>query len=199
MKSIVLASTSPYRRELLLRLCVPFSVAAPGVDETPLAGEAARDTALRLALVKADAVAVRAPSSIVIGSDQVAALDGLALDKPGTRPVAIDQLLSMQGRRVVFHTALAVVRHLDRAVRVDCIDTVVAFRSLDRATIEAYVDAEAAFDVAGAAKIESLGIALVASVESLDPTALIGLPLIRLVTMLAEFGVMIPSPLEPAP
>lgn len=192
MKSIVLASTSPYRRELLSRLRVPFSVAAPGVDESATAGEAPRDTAIRLAIAKAQAVAARVPSSIVIGSDQVAALEGVALGKPGSRAAAFDQLSRMQGRRVVFHTALAVVRHDDQVRQVDCVDTVVAFRSMDRATIEAYLDADESCNVAGAAKIESLGIALVESVESHDPTAVIGLPLIALVTMLAAFGVAIP-------
>ena len=192
MESIVLASTSPYRRELLSRLQLPFLVAAPHVEESPLAGEAPRDTALRLALAKAQAVAVRAPSSIVIGSDQVAAFDGLALSKPGSRDRAFDQLNRMQGRQVVFHTALAVVRHLDQTQQVDCIDTIVVFRSLQRAQIDAYIDADQPFDVAGAAKIESLGIALIESAQCHDPTALIGLPLIRLVTMLAALGVAIP-------
>ena len=194
MKKIVLASTSSYRRGLLSRLQLTFVVASSNVDEIAIVGESPRDTALRLALAKAQAVASHEPSAIVIGSDQVAALDGQALGKPGGRQAAIDQLMRMQGRRVLFHTALAAVHSGAPMVQVDCVDTAVVFRSLDRSTIKAYVGHDKPYDVAGAAKIESLGIALVESVESLDPTALIGLPLIRLVTMLTVLGVAVPPP-----
>ena len=187
--NIVLASTSRYRHELLSRLRLPFTVMAPHVDESALPNEAPHDTALRLARAKAEAIATQAPSAVVIGSDQVASLGKTVLGKPGQRKAAIEQLMLMQGERVVFHTALAVV--CAQQVQVDCVDTVVRFRALDRATIEAYVDQEQPFDVAGAAKIESLGIALVQSVDSPDPTALIGLPLIRLVSMLQEAGVTV--------
>lgn len=190
--NIVLASTSRYRHELLSRLRLPFSVMAPHVDEAALPNEAPRDTAVRLARAKAQVVITQAPSCVVIGSDQVAALGSTVLGKPGQRKAAIEQLLLMQGQRVVFHTALAVA-HADR-IQVDCIDTEVQFRPLTRAAIEAYVDLEQPFDVAGAAKIESLGIALVQSVQSPDPTALIGLPLIRLVSMLHALGITIPAP-----
>ncbi len=190
--NIVLASTSRYRHELLSRLHLPFTVMAPHVDETALPHEAPRDTALRLARAKAEVVAAQAPSAIVIGSDQVAALGHTVLGKPGQRKAAIEQLTLMQNQRVAFHTALTVIAA--GQAQIDCIDTVVHFRPLERATIEAYVDREQPFDVAGAAKIESLGIALVQSVESTDPTALIGLPLIRLVSMLHAVGIRIPAP-----
>lgn len=199
MKTIVLASTSPYRRELLSRLRVPFETASPGVDEQARPGESPRDTAIRLAVAKAEVVAAQRPACIVIGSDQVAALEGIMLGKPGHRAAAIDQLKKMQGRAVVFYTALAVARRDSVTTRVDCIDTIVRFRSLNAESIEAYVDLDLPFDVAGAAKIESLGISLVEWVESPDPTALIGLPLIRLVSMLAEFGVSIPAASRPVP
>lgn len=193
MPEILLASTSPYRRELLSRLKLPFDCMASGVDETAGVGEMPRDTASRLALAKAEAVAARRAQAIVIGSDQVAELDGAALGKPGSRDAAIEQLLRMQGRIVCFHTALAVVRLSTHTTLVDCVESRVTFRALGLETISAYVDAEPAFDVAGAAKVESLGIALIAKIESEDPTALIGLPLIQLVTRLALMGVLVPG------
>lgn len=193
MAPILLASTSPYRRELLQRLRLPFSVQAPRVEERPIEGEAPRDTARRLALAKARAVAHARPDAIVIGSDQVADVDGEALSKPGSHEVALAQLKQMQGREVVFHTALAVIdphgRHL-----VDDVPTVVRFRSLPTAQLDAYLRAEQPYDCAGAAKIETLGITLVESVRSEDPTALVGLPLICLTTMLAACGVQLPVP-----
>jgi len=193
MKPIVLASTSRYRFELLSRLKLPFSVASPNVDETPQEGESARDCALRLASAKAQAVAQFHRGAIVIGSDQVAHSQGILLGKPGNRDAAIDQLLHMQGHATVFHTALAVLDTDHQALHTDCVDTTVRLRPLDSDTIKAYVDLEKPFDVAGAAKIESLGIALVESVSSTDPTALIGLPLIRLVSMLASIGIKVPG------
>ena len=193
MAPILLASTSPYRRELLQRLRLPFSAQAPRVDERPIEGEAPRDTARRLALAKARAVAHARPDAIVIGSDQVADVDGEALSKPGSHEVALAQLKRMQGREVVFHTALAVIdphgRHL-----LDDVPTVVRFRSLPTAQLDAYLRAEQPYDCAGAAKIETLGITLVESVRSEDPTALVGLPLICLTTMLAACGVQLPVP-----
>jgi septum formation protein len=193
MAPILLASTSPYRRELLQRLRLPFSVQAPRVEERPIEREAPRDTARRLALAKARAVAHARPDAIVIGSDQVADVDGEALSKPGSHEVALAQLKRMQGREVVFHTALAVIdphgRHL-----LDDVPTVVRFRSLPTAQLDAYLRAEQPYDCAGAAKIETLGITLVESVRSEDPTALVGLPLICLTTMLAACGVQLPVP-----
>jgi septum formation protein len=184
---IVLASTSPYRRELLRRLQLPFEVEAPLVDEAPHATETPRAVAVRLAQAKANEVARRRPGAVVIGSDQVADLDGVALSKPGTHAAAAEQLMAMQGRVVVFHTALAVVS--PAGVDVDCVDTAVTFRKRSRAQIERYLRAERPYDCAGAAKIESLGIALVERVDSCDPTALIGLPLIRLTDLLERHGI----------
>jgi septum formation protein len=189
MTRIVLASTSRYRRELLQRLRLPFEVCPPRIDEAALPGEAPRTTALRLARAKAEDVAARAADAVVIGSDQVADVDGVALSKPGTHAHALDQLTRMQGRIIVFHTALAVVHTASGKALVDSVPTSVRFRRLPRATLEAYLQAEQPYDCAGAAKIEGLGIALVAAVESEDPTALIGLPLIRLTAMLEEAGV----------
>jgi septum formation protein len=192
MRSIVLASTSPYRRQLLQRLRLPFLVDAPQIDESPLAREVPRATALRLAQAKARAVAARHLDAIVIGSDQVADLDGSALSKPGSHARALAQLESLQGRTVVFHTALAVfdVRGDSLALEVD--DTEVQFRSLARSSLDAYLRIDQPYDCAGAARIESLGIALVERIATLDPTALIGLPLIRLVSLLANLGVVLP-------
>ena len=193
MSPIVLASTSPYRRQLLARLRLPFDVQAPRVDEAARLGEPPRDTARRLALAKAAAVAADRPEAIVIGSDQVADVDGEALSKPGSHEAALAQLVRMQGRTVVFHTALAVIGP-DGGHQVDDVPTAVRFRVLPPAQLDAYLRAERPYDCAGAAKIESLGITLVESVRSDDPTALIGLPLIRLTSMLAACGVLLPSP-----
>lgn len=187
--TIVLASTSPYRRELLQRLRVPFDVLAPAVDEARRPGEAPLALALRLAEAKAMDVARRRPDDIVIGSDQVAELDGEAIGKPLAHEAALAQLERMQGRRLVFHTAVAVVAH-GQAV-VESVPTAVTFRRLGRDALDAYLRSDQPYDCAGAAKIESLGIALVERVESDDPTALIGLPLIRLTSMLAAAGVSV--------
>jgi septum formation protein len=190
--AIVLASTSRYRRELLQRLRIGFSVQAPRIDERPLPGEAPRATALRLALAKAREVAGVRPDAIVIGSDQVADVDGEAISKPGLHEAALAQLARMQGRSIVFHTAIAVVD--PRGVeQVDDVPTEVHFRVLPQAQLDAYLRLDRPYDCAGAAKIESLGIALVDAVRSDDPTALIGLPLIRLTTMLAACGVSLPA------
>jgi septum formation protein len=188
MISIVLASTSRYRRELLGRLRLPFAVESPGVDETARAGERPAETARRLALAKAAAVLSRHPGAIVIGSDQVAELDGRSIGKPGDHAAAAEQLANLQGRSAIFHTALAVVG-AGGPPSVDCVETVVRLRPLSAAAILAYLAAEPAYDCAGSAKIESLGIALMEAVSSEDPTALVGLPLIRLTTRLAERGV----------
>ena len=193
MRSIVLASTSPYRRELLQRLRLPFLVDAPQIDESALPGEAPRATALRLAQAKARAVATRHIDAIVIGSDQVADLDGSALSKPGSHARALAQLESLQGRTVVFHTALAVLDVRSGALASEVDDTEVEFRSLPRSSLDAYLRVDRPYDCAGAARIESLGIALVERIATVDPTALIGLPLIRLVSMLAKHGVTVPT------
>jgi len=187
--AIVLASTSPYRRELLQRLRLPFDVVAPAVDEARRPGEAPLALARRLAEAKASEVAQRRPDAVVIGSDQVAELDGEPIGKPHAHAAALAQLERMQGRRLLFHTALAVAAH--GRVEVDSIPTTVTFRRLGRDALEAYLRADQPYDCAGAAKIESLGIALVERVESDDPTALIGLPLIRLTSMLQAAGVVV--------
>ena len=187
MTRIVLASTSPYRRELLARLRLSFTVLAPDVDETPRTGEAPQATARRLALAKAHAVAAADPHAVVIGSDQVADLDGRALSKPGSHAAAFDQLRALRGRSVVFHTAVALV-HGERA-EVDEVPTSVRFRTLDDGALERYLRADTPYDCAGAARVESLGIALLEQVRADDPTALIGLPLICVTRLLGRFGV----------
>ncbi|MES2936469.1 MAG: Maf family nucleotide pyrophosphatase [Pseudomonadota bacterium] len=188
-RPVVLGSTSRYRRELLTRLRIPFDVAAPEVDETPLPGEAPAELARRLALAKAHAVAVRYPQAVVIGSDQVADLDGEAIGKPGTHDKAVAQLRRMRGQAVIFQTALAVVCLDSGFVQQDIAAVRVRFRELSDREIEAYLQAEQPYDCAGSAKSEGLGIALLESIDSDDPTALVGLPLIRTCRMLRAAGV----------
>jgi septum formation protein len=189
--SIVLASTSPYRRDLLARLRLRFEVRAPAVDETALPGEAARETALRLAQAKARAVAPDWPAALIIGCDQVAVLDGVSLGKPGNHASAVAQLKAMRGRSVLFHTALALFNARTGALQTAEVPTTVRFRQYGDAEIERYLEVEQPYDCAGSAKIEGLGIVLVESVESTDPTALIGLPLMQLVAMLGKEGVAV--------
>ena len=186
---IVLASTSRYRRELLERLRLPFQVHAPQVDETALPDESPRETALRLAHRKAADVAARVPGTIVIGSDQTLDLEGIALSKPLLHQAALAQLQSLQGRTAVFYTALAMIGPSPKSLQIDCVPTTVTFRDLPSAQLDAYLRADRPYDCAGAAKIESLGIALIQRAESDDPTALIGLPLILLTSMLASAGI----------
>jgi len=188
-RPLVLGSTSRYRRELLSRLGLPFEVASPDVDETPLPGEAPRALALRLALAKARSVAARHPAAVVIGSDQVADLDGEPLGKPGTHDRAVVQLQRMSGRQVIFQTALAVVCRDSGFEQVDLAPVRVQFRVLDAAEIEAYLRAEQPYDCAGSAKSEGLGIALLDRIDNDDPTALIGLPLIRTARLIREAGI----------
>ena len=190
--ALVLASTSRYRRELLARLALPFETAAPDVDETPRADEAPRELALRLALEKAQAVAARKPQAIVIGSDQVADLHGQPLGKPGTHERAAAQLARMSGQTVLFHTAVAVVQASQGFAQSSLATVTVRFRTLDAATIERYLLAEQPYDCAGSAKSEGLGIALLQAIESDDPTALIGLPLIRTAQLLRAAGLTLP-------
>lgn len=190
--ALVLASTSRYRRELLARLALPFETAAPDVDETLRAGEAPRELALRLALEKAQAVAARKPQAIVIGSDQVADLHGQPLGKPGTHERAAAQLAHMSGQTVLFHTAVAVVQASRGFAQSSLATVTVRFRTLDAATIERYLLAEQPYDCAGSAKSEGLGIALLQAIESDDPTALIGLPLIRTAQLLRAAGLTLP-------
>lgn len=187
-RPLVLGSTSRYRRELLERLRLPFEICAPDVDETPQPGEAPAALAARLALAKAQAVARRFPSAIVIGSDQVADLDGQPIGKPGTHERAVEQLRSMSGRTIVFQTALAVVCADSGFVAQDLAPVRVRFRALTDTEIENYLRAEQPYDCAGSAKSEGLGISLLDAIESDDPTALIGLPLIRTGAMLRRAG-----------
>lgn len=189
---LILASTSSYRRALLARLGLPFDVAAPGVDETPLARESPPALALRLAAAKADAVAHAHPEAVVIGSDQVAALGEATLGKPGTRDRAISQLRASRGHEVVFHTAMRVAQQASGR-RSDWVDvTRVRFRDLADDEIERYLDAERPYDCAGSFKCEGLGACLFESIDNRDPTALIGLPLIALARTLREFGYALP-------
>ncbi len=186
---LILASTSPYRRELLSRLRLPFSVHAPGIDETPLVSESPPALARRLALNKAKALAERFPGATVIGSDQVADLDGQPLGKPGSHDNALAQLRAMSGCNVVFQTAVAVVRVGPSPFDEVALQSVkVQFRTLSEQEIERYLQLEPAYDCAGSAKSEGLGIILLKSIESNDPTALIGLPLIDTSRLLRAAG-----------
>ncbi|QYF92562.1 Maf family nucleotide pyrophosphatase [Massilia sp. PAMC28688] len=184
---LILASSSAYRRELLARLRLPFAVMLPELDERPLPAEAPQATALRLARAKAEAVAARAPGSVVIGSDQVATLDGEQIGKPGSHAAALAQLQRMRGRRVVFHTALCVVDAAGGA-ELENVQTFVTFRDLPDAELDAYLRIEQPYDCAGSAKNEGLGIAILERIDSSDPTALTGLPLIALTGMLRRAG-----------
>jgi septum formation protein len=192
---LILGSSSRYRRELLARLRLPFEVLSPDVDEAALPGERPADLALRLALAKARAVAALRPEAVVIGSDQVADLDGEAIGKPGTHERAVAQLRRMSGRRVVFQTAVAVVRPATGYERVLLAPVQVRFRELGEDEIEVYLRLEQPYDCAGSAKCETLGIALLASIDSDDPTALVGLPLIRTAELLRGAGI---DPLRPS-
>jgi len=190
-RALVLGSTSRYRRELLLRLGLPFEVAAPEVDETPLPGEAPAALARRLALAKAHAVAKRFPRALVIGSDQVADLAGDSLGKPGDHERATEQLRRMRGQTVVFQTAVAVVCADSGFEQQDLAPVRVRFRELSDAEIEAYLRKEQPYDCAGSAKSEGLGIALLETIDNDDPTALVGLPLIRTCRMLRAAGLQV--------
>ncbi len=190
-RALILGSTSRYRHELLSRLRVPFDVVSPAVDETPLQGEAPVDLAKRLALAKAHAVAKLHPEAVVIGSDQVADLHGEPLGKPGNHPRAVEQLQRMRGQTVIFQTAVAVVCQATGFERIEVAPVRVQFRDLSDSEIEAYLQAEQPYDCAGSAKSEGLGIALLEAIDNDDPTALIGLPLIRTCKMLREAGISV--------
>jgi len=188
---LVLASSSPYRRELLAKLGIPFESAAPGIDETALAGETPIQLSKRLAEEKAWALRQRFPAHLIIGSDQVAMLDGVQLGKPGNPARAVAQLLAASGKAVEFFTSVCVVDSATGLAVSDTDRTVVHFRALTGRKIERYVDKERPFDCAGGFKSESLGIALIERLETADPNALVGLPLIRLVGLLEKFGLEI--------
>ena len=191
-RALVLGSTSRYRRELLTRFRLPFDCASPDVDETPQPGEAPATLALRLALAKAHAVAAQYPDAIVIGSDQVADLNGQPLGKPLVHDKAVAQLRAMSGQSMQFHTAVAVVCKATGFAQADTAVVRTVFRNLNDAEIERYLRAEEPYDCAGSAKSEGLGITLLDAIESDDPTALIGLPLIRTARLLRAAGVVLP-------
>lgn len=193
-RPLILGSTSAYRRELLQRLRIPFDVVAPDVDETPQAGERPPELARRLALAKARAVAQRHPSALVIGSDQVADLGGEPIGKPGTHERAVEQLRRMRGRTVIFQTAVALVCIETGVEQLDLAPVRVRFRDLSDAEIETYLRAETPYDCAGSARSEGLGIVLLESIDSDDPTALVGLPLIRTTRMLRAAGLALLAP-----
>ena len=186
---LVLASTSRYRRELFERLGLPFSVDKPDVDETQMGGESPLANCQRLALDKARVVAQRHPANIVIGSDQVLDLDGMALSKPGDFATALDQLKRCQGRTIHCYTALCVLSP-GREPMIDVVATEITYRTLPDATLIAYLEREQPYDAAGAVKVETAGIMLLQAVKSDDPTAIIGLPLIRLTDFLIELGAL---------
>ena len=190
-RKLILGSTSPYRRQLLERLRIAFDVCAPDVDESALAGETPKQLACRLAMAKARAVAAQFPAAVVIGSDQVADLDGLALGKPGNHARAATQLQQMRGKTVIFQTAVAVVCLESGFAQMDLAQVKVTFRELTDPEIEAYLRAETPYDCAGSAKSEGLGIALLQAIDNDDPTALVGLPLIRTCRMIQAAGVKI--------
>lgn len=190
-KKIVLASTSAYRAALLHRLGLDFTVARPDADETALPGEAPADTAQRLALTKAQSLATTFPDALIIGADQVADQAGVAIGKPGTRDNARMQLLQMRSQTVIFHSGLALLNTGNGTYQRRVIATSVRYREYSMSEIENYLDREHALDCAGSAKAEGLGIALIASMQSDDPSALIGLPLVALIDMLALEGVSV--------
>lgn len=192
-KPLILASTSPFRRQLLERLRLPFSIESPQADESPLPGEMPRDLVLRLSELKARAVAGSHPDALIIGSDQVAVLNGEILGKPGTRQNAVAQLQKCSGNRVIFHTGLCLLDNASGRAQLDDILFEVKFRDLTLPQIERYIDREKPFNCAGSFKSESLGIILFEYMRGDDPTALIGLPLIRLTTMLHNAGIQPPA------
>ncbi len=195
LRPLVLASTSPYRRELLERLGLPFQCLNPGVDEHPVLHEPPAERAVRLATDKARSVAGRIPDALVIGSDQVASLDGEILRKPGNHANALSQLAKLSGRTACFDTAIALLDSRSGEIFRELVSCTVTYRTLSKAEIEAYLAEDTPYDCAGSAKAERLGIALVSAIHSSDPTALIGLPLIALTTLLRNAGMpVLPRP-----
>lgn len=189
--SLILASSSPFRRELLQRLQWPFTVTSPDVDETAWQDELPEQTSLRLAKAKAIKVAESHPNSLIVGCDQVATLDGLQIGKPGTHENAVKQLTMMRGRSVVFHSALCLYNTNTKKMQAEVVPFTVKFRDLTDVQIESYLLKEQPYNCAGSAKSEGLGIAIIASMQGEDPNALIGLPLIRLVAMLENEGITV--------
>ena len=192
MRPLILASSSPYRRELLQRLRLPFECASPDIDESPLPGESAEQLVRRLAEAKARALAARFPEHLIIGSDQAAVQGQAILGKPHTLERAMEQLKASSGGSVSFLTGLALLDSASGRCQVDCIPFRVHFRELDEARIHRYLEAERPFDCAGSFKAEGLGVSLFRATEGEDGTSLVGLPLIRLVDMLLAEGVQVP-------
>ncbi|MFJ2445925.1 Maf family protein [Pseudomonas sp. NPDC087626] len=192
MLPLLLASSSVYRRELLARLQLPFTCSSPDIDESPLTGESATELVRRLAQAKAQALAASHPGHLIIGSDQVAVLDGKIIGKPHTFDKAREQLLAASGASVTFLTGLALLNSQSGHCQLDCIPFTVHMRTLDPASVERYLRAEQPYDCAGSFKAEGLGVSLFQRTEGPDATSLIGLPLIRLVDMLLAEGVQIP-------
>jgi septum formation protein len=190
--NLVLASTSPYRRELLRRLGLPFEIASPGVEERALAGENAAALSERLAKAKALAVADRFPGALIIGSDQAASCEGEVLGKPGNHDNAVGQLTRLSGKEAVFHTAVCLHDTSRGRTALRSVPYTVEFRVLDRAAIERYLEREQPYDCAGSAKAEALGITLIERMQGDDPTALMGLPLIALCALLRDCGIEVP-------
>ena len=190
-RRLVLASTSPYRKELLQRLGIPFDTASPQADERALGGESAEQTALRLAALKAQSVRAAHRDALIIGSDQVATSGGRTLGKPGDHATAVRQLKAVSGKSADFHTALALLDAASGSLQTRVVPCRVYFRALDDARIERYLQKEKPYDCAGSAKAEGLGIALIARIETEDPTSLIGLPLIALTDMLERAGLVV--------
>lgn len=190
-QNLILASSSPFRRELLQRLQLTFTVASPDVDESALADEMPGQTSLRLAKLKALKVAESHPNSLIIGCDQVASLDGFQIGKPGTHENAVKQLTMMRGRSVIFYSALCLYNAITKKMQTVVEPYTVQFRYLTDLQIESYLNKEQPYNCAGSAKSEGLGIAIIASMQGEDPNALIGLPLIRLVAMLENEGIVI--------
>lgn len=188
-KQLILASSSIYRRELLARLNIPFSIVSPEIDETPITGELPQETALRLAQVKARKVSLTNPSSLIIGCDQVATLDNIQMGKPGSHENAVKQLQHMRGREVIFHSALCLYDVATHRMQAEVVPYHVTFKQLSDAQIERYLSIEKPYDCAGSAKSEGLGIAIIEKMVGEDPNALIGLPLIKLIQMLENVGV----------
>lgn len=186
---LILASSSPYRQELLARLGMPFEAISPEIDEAPLNSERPEETALRLAQSKAIKIAETHPDALIIGCDQVATLDGIQLGKPMTHEKAVKQLKHQRGRRVTFHSALCLFNSTSKNMQAEVVPYDVEFRHLSDTQIENYLLIEKPYNCAGSAKSEGLGIALIASMTGTDPNALIGLPLIKLITMLKNEGV----------
>ena len=192
LKLLVLASTSIYRSELLRRLQLPFQIANPGINESPQPGESAKQTALRLSLQKAQAVAAQYPDALIIGSDQIAVLGQQSLGKPLTHENAVRQLRAMRGQTVTFFSALTLLNAQTGEAKTGVVENHVTFRPYSDEEIESYLNKEKPYSCAGSAKAEGLGIALISSMAGTDPNALIGLPLILLVDMLKNQGVQIP-------